>query len=181
MTTTDYLQREIRRVELSMRRAAKKPNTPPEELRGLHEKLVHLQEALDAVEEHWRRVHSERVWTAGEPMTLEQLKAIKTMTPIWVEKSEQGPGEQYDHWCLCAGGYIITTGLALVQADKMDGVTFYAYPHAHIDLDKWMECWECAVIRETPGWKTQYKFCPRCGRPLTEEAWAELERRVCGG
>lgn len=25
------------------------------------------------------------------------------------------------------------------------------------------------------------KYCPFCGRPLTEEAWAELERRVNGG
>lgn len=24
------------------------------------------------------------------------------------------------------------------------------------------------------------KFCPECGRPLTEEAWAELEKRVMG-
>lgn len=24
------------------------------------------------------------------------------------------------------------------------------------------------------------KFCPECGRPLTEEAWAELERRLRG-
>lgn len=24
------------------------------------------------------------------------------------------------------------------------------------------------------------KFCPMCGRPLTEEAWAELERRLRG-
>ena len=29
MTTTDYLQREIRRTELSVRRAERKPNTPP--------------------------------------------------------------------------------------------------------------------------------------------------------
>lgn len=25
------------------------------------------------------------------------------------------------------------------------------------------------------------RFCQNCGRPLTEEAWAELERRFCGG
>lgn len=25
------------------------------------------------------------------------------------------------------------------------------------------------------------KFCKNCGRPLTEEAWAELERRINGG
>lgn len=24
------------------------------------------------------------------------------------------------------------------------------------------------------------EFCPHCGRPLTEEAWAELERRIEG-
>lgn len=26
-----------------------------------------------------------------------------------------------------------------------------------------------------------FMFCPFCGRPLTEEAWAELERRINGG
>lgn len=29
------------------------------------------------------------------------------------------------------------------------------------------------------GWEgIEVKFCPMCGRPLTEEAWAELERRI---
>ena len=23
-------------------------------------------------------------------------------------------------------------------------------------------------------------FCPECGRPLTEQAWKELERKICG-
>ena len=32
------------------------------------------------------------------------------------------------------------------------------------------------------GWEgVTIKFCPFCGRPLTEEAWAELERRINGG
>lgn len=26
----------------------------------------------------------------------------------------------------------------------------------------------------------QFSYCPKCGRPLTEEAWAELERRARG-
>ena len=26
-----------------------------------------------------------------------------------------------------------------------------------------------------------FKFCPECGRPLTEEAWADLERRINDG
>ena len=32
--------------------------------------------------------------------------------------------------------------------------------------------------------RSEYKatnFCPVCGHPLTEEAWAELERRINGG
>ncbi len=32
-----------------------------------------------------------------------------------------------------------------------------------------------------PYWETvKIKFCPFCGRPLTKEAWAELERRIGG-
>lgn len=31
------------------------------------------------------------------------------------------------------------------------------------------------------GWEgVEINFCPWCGRPLTDEAWAELERRVMG-
>lgn len=77
MTTTEYLQREIRRTELSIRRAERKPNTPAEELRGLHEKLEHLKEALEAVEEHWKRVHEQRGWTAGEPLMREQPADVR--------------------------------------------------------------------------------------------------------
>ena len=29
-------------------------------------------------------------------------------------------------------------------------------------------------------WECEIQFCPECGRPLTEEAWAELERRING-
>ena len=32
------------------------------------------------------------------------------------------------------------------------------------------------------GWEgSKINFCPVCSRPLTEEAWAELERRTNGG
>lgn len=30
-------------------------------------------------------------------------------------------------------------------------------------------------------WTTEkIKFCPYCGKPLTEEAWAEMEQRIGG-
>lgn len=80
----------------------------------------------------------------------------------------------------------------------------YSYPPVHIDRSKWMAknmtdqhpvdqfvCSECGAIfedfsrckiDEDSGDKAYYeyelKFCPACGRAVTEEAWAELERRV---
>lgn len=68
---------------------------------------------------------------------------------------------------------------------------------AHIDRDKWgplEDCKSCAscenstrnssdmpcVCCEDYCYWLPRKFCPECGRPLTEKAWAELERRVCG-
>lgn len=183
MTTTDYLQREIRRTELSVRRAERKPNTPPEELRGLHEKLEHLQEALEAVNEHWQRVHEQRGWTAGEPLTREQLidmegKPVLLKSPSWTE------------WCIVreygeheiAGDAISFTRrhygeVCLGLSDYGKTWTAYAYPPAHIDREKWGPCMWCVLN----GQFGLNNYCSSCGRPLTEEAWAELERRVCGG
>lgn len=207
MTTTEYLQREIRRAELSIRRAERKPNTPPEELRGVHEKLEHLQEALEAVNEHWQRVHEQRGWTAGEPLTVEQLwdmegKPVLLKSPWWTE------------WCIVrehgeheiAGDVISFTrrhygGVCLGLSDYGKTWTAYAYQPARIDREKWETCEECErrncdncrytclSVRSEPCnkcyntkmWKPLRKYCPECGRPLTEEAWADLERRAFGG
>lgn len=37
----------------------------------------------------------------------------------------------------------------------------------------------CPEVTGDPHWN--YKFCPMCSRPLTEEAWEELERRITDG
>lgn len=44
---------------------------------------------------------------------------------------------------------------------------------AKLDRSRWEGCIACGL----PG----FKFCPHCGHPLTEEAWAGLERRINGG
>lgn len=61
----------------------------------------------------------------------------------------------------------------------------YAYPPAHIDREAWKECpWcksEYTVIDDDfgqPVHPNTIKFCWNCGRPLTEEAWDELEKRI---
>lgn len=74
MNTSEYLEREIARTRRSLERAEKKHNAPPEELQGLKDKLAALTEAAEAVKEHWDREHKRRGWTAGEPLTVEQLR-----------------------------------------------------------------------------------------------------------
>lgn len=86
-------------------------------------------------------------------------------------------------------------------------LTAYAYNPAHIDREAWNRpCLFCcekskgrktlafdsagdAVTLEIDGNKAAIesdsmgfivRFCPKCGRPLTEEAWAELEKRLRG-
>lgn len=64
---------------------------------------------------------------------------------------------------------------------------------AELDRSRWEGCEYCndtlkkyryinacdigkrCLIYDTP------RYCPICGRPITEEAWAELERRIKGG
>lgn len=124
MTTTEYLQREIRHVELSIRRAERKPNTPPEELRGLNEKLEHLRAARAAVGEHWQRVHDERGW-------MPRIDLDK-WTAEWVKHDGYTECSKCEHW--------------------------YDSPESEDDGDR-------------------PRFCPECGRAMTPEAWAEMERR----
>lgn len=44
----------------------------------------------------------------------------------------------------------------------------------HIDRETWEPCELCEKQRKV----FNEKFCGECGRPLTEEAWAELEKRI---
>lgn len=70
-----------------------------------------------------------------------------------------------------------------------------SYSPGHIDREAWEPCGYCngakyiyghasAVVpngykrqieKETEG---DFDYCPKCGRPLTDEAWAELEKRL---
>lgn len=86
---------------------------------------------------------------------------------------------------------------------QQDGLTAYAYHPAHIDREAWTECDRCKgkenaldqfrshdfqidgseiYFHDTEnGWEgEEIHFCPWCGRPLTEEAWDELEKRLRG-
>lgn len=62
----------------------------------------------------------------------------------------------------------------------------YAYEPIKIDRSKWEPCHYCEggiysdfaydyAMGEDTG-----KYCKYCGRPMTEQAWEELERKVLG-
>lgn len=68
----------------------------------------------------------------------------------------------------------------------------YAYPPAHIDREAWTAEWvdndkseEMMCKCSKCGYPVSYfwgktAFCPGCGRAMTPEAWAELEKRLRG-
>lgn len=122
---------------------------------------------------------------AGKALTVEQLcqmdgKPVLLKSPWWTE------------WCIVrehgeheiAGDAISFTRrhygeVCLGLSDYGKTWTAYAYQTAHIDREKWEPCKICGIrgMAEALILKRE-RFCAHCGRPLTEEAWVELERRV---
>ena len=75
---------------------------------------------------------------------------------------------------------------------KISAQDIYAPPkNAYIDREQWSPCSRCKYEEEEiriyypaefdGGMAYEYgeaKFCPECGRPLTEGAWVELENKL---
>lgn len=127
----------------------------------------------------------------GKPLTLEQLREMDGQ-PVWVEFIGHPDGTPIEPlWMLVnCREKILVTDVEYVDWD-FEGWFAYPYPPAHIDRSKWEFClWckdlqylpheMCADVKMPGGSEIGASFCPSCGRPLTEEAWAELERRLRG-
>lgn len=137
---------------------------------------------------------------AGKALTVDQLrqmegKPVLLKSPWWTE------------WCIMrehgeheiAGDAISFTRrhygeVCLGLSDYGKTWAAYAYPPAHIDREAWTaewvkhggytECSKCEHWYDSPESEDdgdRPRFCPGCGRAMTPEALAELERRVCGG
>lgn len=142
----------------------------------------------------------------GEPLTLEQLRDMDGK-PVWCEwLLPEDKAVESGKWFIVVIGDL--TGLKILRPlefgncfckEEEYGETWlaYAYPPAHIDREAWDECEycdDCASCRNAslPEWdhicsacvvgvQDSYEpmnFCPECGRPLTEEGWAMLEKRL---
>ena len=145
---------------------------------------------------------------AGEPLSLEQLKQMDGK-PVWiVEFPDWGHWElsedAEDYLCdRDTDLYGFMSDLDGEAGYHELGWLAYPYPPAHIDRSKWepcgnckKACWNCkhnlfccegndeecddCVNQSKWEWGGYQRYCSKCGRPLTEEVWAELERRVRG-
>lgn len=120
----------------------------------------------------------------GKPLTLEQLKEMDGQ-PVWL-KVAGGIWGIVD----CFNGGVVTSLAEDISLNALAGLA-YAYPP--IDREKWEPCELCGTLNDEIMCKfsqyaaydqsktvryTSAKFRPECGRPLTEEAWAELEKRL---
>lgn len=142
----------------------------------------------------------------NEPLTLEQLREMDGQ-PVWiVEYPDWGHWELSED----ANDYIVDRNLDFygMKHDDPDGRyglhklgwLAYSYLPAHIDVkvfcgnwegeadgyadgelvyDVW-RCGDCGHVEETDDPDLLPRFCPRCGRAMTPEAWTELERRLRG-
>ena len=130
----------------------------------------------------------------GEPLTVEQLKAMRGK---WVWIISPDADMTVSAWAYVGENQVFTyweyepdklVGRVVYNICDYGGWLAYPYPPAHIDRSKWESCELCSlpdgksasrlILAETCNGEA--KYCPSCGRPLTEEAWAELERRVRG-
>ena len=132
------------------------------------------------------------------PLTPEQLRHMNGQ-PVWVE-FEDGSGGLWGIVHISVFSQIIfPTGLHCTIGQPYYGKTYmaYAYPPAHIDRKAWKPCGYCKgakyvyghissvvpngdlgqIEKEVEG---DFDYCPICGHPMTEEAWAELEKRLRG-
>lgn len=139
---------------------------------------------------------------SGEPLSLEQLKQMDGK-PVWIDEincwglvsiSESGQFKNLPFVLFRKAG-------VQFEWDVTDSkLTLYSHLPAHIDVkafcgswageadgyadgelmyDVW-RCGNCGHVEETDDPDLLPRFCPRCGRAMTPEAWTELERRLSG-
>ena len=130
----------------------------------------------------------------NEPLTIEQLREMDGK-PVRIVRLEDNLG----WWAIVRLGNDRANtdyGAYFMLSDYGKTWLAYAYPPAHIDREAWESCPYCDVAKANSGvvnkklwikepevnkWTLfgkELKYCPICCRPLTEDAWAELEKRM---
>lgn len=61
---------------------------------------------------------------------------------------------------------------------KENGSCRVPFRNAKLDRSQWEGCGYCSNPEDAET--NEFLFCPYCGNPITEEAWAELDMRIGG-
>lgn len=126
------------------------------------------------------------------PLTLEQLREMDGQ-PVWIVRLEDKLG----WWAIVRlrnDRANTDYGAYFMLSDYGKTWIAYTYPPVHIDREAWDDCPVCGSnkVIEFKAWKKpEYiiggpftqggaMFCPRCGKPRTPKAWAELDKRLRG-
>lgn len=152
------------------------------------------RDCAKALQQTWNNVA-----TGCKPLTPEQLHE-RDGRPVWSKKHEE--------WfliCKMPYGYMMydRNGFCLPARDFVDYGLYDHHP-AHIEREAWNPCDKCvgcgncyyflydddeypcdkclkyATKKEPYSKFTPIAFCKHCGRPLTDGAWLELEKRLMG-
>lgn len=129
----------------------------------------------------------------GNPLTLEQLREMDGQ-PVWIKSKRYGVrGDVVHIMGLEDGKRYVRFEVNPYLQENGYGKTWlaYSYPPAHIDRGEWTAEWiypenewnlprcsKCGCNSKDATYGHKDRFCPKCGRAMTEEAWAELERRL---
>lgn len=99
-------------------------------------------------------------------------------------RAQQTPSDAVEGLCCdCAYGgpccdYSENTNC---EHKQEDGSCWKPYHVTRLDRSRWEGCVCCKTPRSMRARQNiGYRYCEHCGCPLTEEAWAELERRING-
>ena len=115
---------------------------------------VYTKKCIDA---HNFAISALRLASDADHFHAALVEYVKTAGAVILRDSIGGVSEYYDD-----------------EELQEDGINAYAYPPAHIDREAWEPCELCEKQRKV----FNENFCGECGRPLTKEAWAELEKRL---
>lgn len=130
----------------------------------------------------------------GKPLTLDQLREMDGQ-PAWCEDvgrwaivSVSDAGK----WKGVPFALFVRDGARFEWNIEDRNLSLYSYSPEQVGRERWSGCLICRGTKymygdAVSGYGTRevrggvvFHYCPMCGRPLTEEAWVELERRLRG-
>ena len=125
------------------------------------------------------------------PLTLEQLREMDGQKVLLyrmksTEPLEPGTVKQN-------GDVLGDAGMLAYHELYLETWVAFTYHPAHIDREAWTAEWiypenefnlpmcsKCECNSKDAQYGHKNNFCPKCGRAMTPEAWAELEKRLRG-